>query len=284
MNLSINDAIREGSGTLREAMVADPRREAASLLAHVFERDRTFLLAHPDELLTGEQVQKFHSFVVRRAAGEPQQYITGHQEFFKLDFEVTPNVLIPRPETEAIVEVTLELLKDNVSPFVADIGTGSACIIVSFLHERSDARAIATDISIEALQVARRNAQRHSVSDRLELVQSDLFSAVDAGSRFSLIASNPPYIPESDWLSLPREVREYEPRFALVSGADGLADIRRLLQGAPSFLDSHGYLVFEIGIAQERNVRNLIDLNTWHVLEIRQDLQGIPRTVVLQKK
>ena len=284
MSFSINDAISEGGDLLRKAGIAEARREAGSLLAHALSRDRTFLIMNANELLSAEQTEAFRSFIERRARQEPLQYITGHQEFFNLDFEVTPDVLIPRPETEMVVESALDLLKDVSMPFIGDIGTGSGCIAISLLHELPRARAVATDISRPALRVAQQNANRHGVSDRLALIESDFFSTLDRSSRFSLIVSNPPYIGEDDWKSLPREVRDHEPRAALVSGVDGLADIRRLLDEAPSFLRSDGYFVFEIGFDQSARVDKMIEADTWDLLEIRSDLQGIPRTVVLRKK
>ena len=186
--------------------------------------------------------------------------------------------------TEAIVEIALGLLKDEAAPFIADIGTGSGCIAISFLKERADARAVGSDISAAVLGVAGRNARRYGVSDRLALLESDSFVKFNPSTQFSLIAANPPYVPEADWANLPRGVRDHEPRAALVSGADGLDSIRRLLQDSPAFLRIHGFLLFEIGFGQAEAVRDLIEPSVWNLLEIRRDLQGIPRTVVLQKK
>src|SRR5713226_6877264 len=165
MNISISKAILEGAQVLREAGVAEARREAGSVLAYAVGRDWTFVVTHADEPLETEAIETFRTLIERRAAGEPLQYITGHQEFFKLDLEVTPDVLIPRPETELIVEIALELLKDDPEQFIADIGTGSGCIAISLLHELPDARAIATDISAAALWVAQRNTDRHGVTE-----------------------------------------------------------------------------------------------------------------------
>jgi len=284
MSLSIHAAIQEGRDALDEAGIADSRREAGSLLASVLNRDQIFLLAHRDEYLPGRELKDFRSFIARRLSGEPLQHITGFQEFYKLKFEVTPDVLIPRPETEAIVESALGLLKDETAPFIADIGTGSGCIAISFLKERVDARAVGSDISAAALRVAGRNARRYGVSDRLALLESDSFVKFIPSAQFSLIAANPPYVPEAEWANLPREVRDHEPRSALVSGPDGLDSIRRLLQDSPTFLRAHGFLLFEIGFGQEETVRGLIEPSVWNLLEIRRDLQEIPRTVVLQKK
>jgi release factor glutamine methyltransferase len=284
MKISIGNAITSGAQALTAAGIEPARTEAASLMSHVVERDRAFILTHPEQLLTEIQLQAFRQCVDRRAAGEPLQYITGHQEFFKLDFQVTPDVLIPRPETEIIVEAALDISRGKPSPLIAEIGTGSGCVIVSILHELPDATALATDISGKALRVARGNAERHHVGDRLAMVQANCFEAFAPVPIFSLIVSNPPYIPEDEMTDLQREVRDYEPTAALVSGADGLSHIRRLLHEAPSFVQRHGYFVFEIGFGQRDAVEALVDSDVWNLVEIRTDLQSIPRTVVLQKR
>src|SRR5258708_26199216 len=190
-SFSIANAVVEGAQRLREAANPEARRHAGSLLAYVLGRDRSFLIAHADGAVTEEEFRAFRFLIERRASGEPMQYITGHQEFFKLDFEVTPAVLIPRPETELIVEIAAELLRDDSKPVLADIGTGSGCIAISMLHELGAARAVATDVSVAALAVAQRNAERHHVADRLELLESDCFTAMDPTRSFSLIAAKP---------------------------------------------------------------------------------------------
>ena len=280
-NFSIANTVVEGAQRLGEAAVTEARRDAVSLLAHVLGRSRSFLIAHANNTVTEEELRAFRSVIERRADGEPVQYITGHQEFFKLDFEVTPAVLIPRPETEFIVEIALELMRDDSKPMFADIGTGSGCIAISMLHEMGAARAVATDVSVAALAVAQRNAERHRVADRLELLESDCFSAMDAIGAFSLIASNPPYVANDEFKDLQTEVR-YEPRAALAGGPDGLSVIRRLLVQARPFLRSGGHFVFEVGFGQSEAVEQVIDPRVWKVLEIRRDLQQIPRTFVLQ--
>ena len=281
MTISITNAISLGAQLLGVAGVDQARMEAGSLLAHVLSRDRTFIIAHAEDALTDEQMGLFRRFVGRRAQGEPLQYITGRQGFFTLEFEVTPDVLIPRPETEIIVETAWELLRDEAQPFVADIGTGSGCIVISLLNELPNAHAVAADTSPAALRVARQNAERHGVADRLTLLESDCFSALQPVGQFSLIASNPPYVSDDEIDAMQREVL-YEPRAALFAGPDGLAVIRRLLRDAPLFLQRDGYLVLEIGFGQSEAVKKLIDRNAWKLVEIREDLQGIPRTVVLQ--
>jgi release factor glutamine methyltransferase len=283
MTISLREAIEEGTRSLETAGIADARMQSVSLLGHALGRNRTFLIAHSADRLTESQIHRFRALVDRRGTGEPFQYITGHQEFFNLDFEVEPGVLIPRPETEIIVEAALEVLQDNPSPLIADIGTGSGCIVISLLHELPGARALATDLSPSALDLARRNAQRHGVLDRLELIRADIFPA-QSHKELSLITSNPPYIAEADMSALQREVRDFEPPAALVSGQDGLDHIRALLREAPRHLSAGGYFIFEIGFGQRDLVAKLIDAEVWNLFQVRNDLQGIPRTFLLQKK
>jgi release factor glutamine methyltransferase len=284
--LTIADALRETAEALRTSGVAEARREAGSLLSHATARDRTFLITHADERLTAEQLRSYRALVERRASGEPLQYITGEQEFYGLDFEVTPDVLIPRPETELLVETALEILKGTDSPRLCDVGTGSGCIAVALTHTRTDARAVALDVSPAALEVAARNAARNGVAERINFLVSDCFDALASEeygeTRFDLIASNPPYIDEDDLEGLQREVREHEPRLALTPGGDGLSVIRRLISEAPRYLKPGGHLLIEIGFDQHERVAALIVPSVWTLLDIRRDLQGIPRTVALR--
>ena len=283
MSVSIAEALRQASGALDQGGVADARREAGSLLSHVTGKDRTFLISHAEDLLSDDELERFRDVVARRAAGEPAQYITGVQDFFGRTFRVTPEVLIPRPETELLVEAALEVMGANA--IVCDVGTGSGCIAVTLLCERSDARAVALDVSEAALEVARQNARELSVEPRIELRVSDCFSALDQSTDlFDLIVSNPPYVSENMLPGLQREVRDHEPKIALSPGADGLSVIRRLLNDAPAFIRGNGYLIMEIGFDQGERVQALIDKNVWTLLRIVPDLQGIPRIVVLQKR
>jgi release factor glutamine methyltransferase len=295
VTISIAEAVLQGSHRLRQAGVAEARREAGSVLGHVIERDRSFILGHAEDDLSDDQAERFLASLERRAQGEPLQYITGHQEFFGLDFEVTKDVLIPRPETELLVETALKLSVD-AAPFFCDVGTGSGCVAISLLHsipeaadgpQGSRAHAVAIDISPAALAVAQRNAARHAVTERLEFVNSDLFQTLSSRSSglpfFDLIVSNPPYVEEGALADLQREVRDFEPRLALAAGADGLSIIRRLLLEAPGFLKTGGHLLFEIGFDQSAAVEHLIDPKIWRLLAIHNDLQSIPRIVALQK-
>lgn len=285
MSLSSGELMLEAAEVLRQAGVPEARREAGSLLQYVIQRDRTFLLSHPEYVLTTEEEESFRRYVARRAKGEPSQYITGTQAFFGLDFEVTKDVLIPRPETEILVETGLKLLDNGASnPSVCDVGTGSGCIAIALLHENQSASALGIDISEAAIRVARRNALRHHVINRLTLLPSDGFSALRTSqNRFDLIVSNPPYVAGSAWDGLQREVRNHEPRVALVSGPDGLVMIQRLLMESGAFLKPGGHLLFEMGFDQGAVVQNLIDRSMWNILDIQDDLQGIPRIIVLQK-
>ena len=286
MTMSIAEAILQGANKLRQAGVPDERREAGSLLMYVLDRDRTYLLAHAEDLLSDEQVEKFRESLEERAQGKPLQYIAGRQEFFGLEFEVNEQVLIPRPETELLVEAALALVLANETPLICDVGAGSGCIIISLLHKLTGARGVALDISATALAVAERNAKHHGVHERVSFVTSDCFAglgnAPDPG--FDLIVSNPPYVADGAVAGLQREVRDFEPRVALTAGVDGLNVIRRLLIESPQYLKSGGLLVFEMGFDQHDMVKQLIDEKSWKLLEIYDDLQGIPRIVALRKR
>lgn len=282
MTVSISEALRQASQELDQAGISDARREAGSLLSFVIARDRTFLISHAEDLLNEEHLEGFADAVTRRAAGEPAQYITGTQDFYGRAFRVTPDVLIPRPETELLVEAALAVM--DAGAVVCDVGTGSGCIAITLLCERADARAVAIDISEAALEVARDNARRLLVHDRIEFVVSDCFAALRATEkRFDVIVSNPPYVSSNTLSGLQREVRDHEPLVALSPGADGLSIIRRLLHDAPHFLREKGHLLMEIGFDQGETVQQLVDGDIWTVRETRPDLQGIPRIIALRK-
>jgi release factor glutamine methyltransferase len=281
---SIKESVSRAASMLQNAGVPDHRREAASLLAYKLSKDRTFLFTHGDERLSDETFSQYIAMVQRRAAGEPLQYITGLQDFYGRQFYVTPDVLIPRPETELLVEAALKLIGPTKSPVICDVGTGSGCIAISILCEKEDARAVAIDISPAALSVARHNSAVLGVPKRIDFVESDCFDGlVDSPIRsFDLIVSNPPYVSANMVPGLQREVRDHEPLVALSPGGDGLAVIRRLMKDGPSFLKSNGYMLLEIGFDQGEKVTRLIE-SPWNLLEILPDLQGIPRIVILTK-
>ncbi|HYU97947.1 MAG TPA: peptide chain release factor N(5)-glutamine methyltransferase [Pyrinomonadaceae bacterium] len=286
MPTSIAETILEGAHRLRKAGVPEARREAGSLLGYVLGRDRSFILTHAEDAISEEQAERFRECLERRAQGEPLQYITANQEFFGLDFEVTKDVLIPRPETELLIETALKLLTPSADAFICDVGTGSGCIVITLMQQLKQARAVAIEISLDALAVARRNAVRHSVAERIDFVHSDCFAALNSRAprpSFDLIVSNPPYVEDGAMADLQREVRDFEPRSALAAGADGLDIIRRLLLEAPSFLKTGGYFLLEIGFNQAAAVEQLLDPKIWRLIDINKDLQGIPRTVALQR-
>jgi release factor glutamine methyltransferase len=283
MKISMAEALRSASQILERSGVPEARRESHSLLSFILGKDRTFLITHAEDQLDEASVRRFQESVERRASGEPLQYITGVQDFFGREFRVTPDVLIPRPETELLVEAAIEVA--GRTPFICDVGTGSGCIAITLLSEISEARVVAVDKSPAAIEVAKWNAENISVSERAVFVVSDCFDALDPGDyQFDLVVSNPPYVSEAMMAGLQREVRDHEPLMALSAGADGLTVIRRLLQEAPAFLKNDGHLIMEIGFDQGEAVTELVDRGVWQLLEIKPDLQCIPRIVVLKKK
>ena len=225
---------------------------------------------------------RYDAAVARRAAREPLPYITGEREFWGLSFEVTPAVLIPRPETELIVEAALDIHRNRDARIdIADVCTGSGCVAVALAHERPAASVLATDISEAALTVARRNAERHDVSDRVRFLRADLLRNVQGS--FDLVVANPPYVRSGDRNGLQPEVRE-EPEVALYSGVDGLDAIARLVADAPGHLRNEGHLIFEFGLGQELDVEQLITAaDGLSLVELRRDLQGIARTAVAKR-
>lgn len=282
---SISQTLLEGSQTLGRAGIPEPRREATTLLAHLLNQDRTFLISHDQEPVPEDLRARFRDFVERRAAGEPSQYVTGRQDFYGRTFIVNANVLIPRPETELLVEAALDYLDDPTSLLsICDVGTGSGCIVITLLHELPSARGIGLDISEAALTVAEKNAQDHKVTNRVSFLVSDCFDSLKGPTSFDLIVSNPPYVSATAVPGLQREVRDYEPLVALSPGSDGLSIIRRLLHDSPAFLGDNGLLIMEIGFDQAEATRSLIDSRLWDEVAIVPDLAGIPRIVVLRKK
>lgn len=276
----------EATKILQRAGVTEARREAGSLLSFLLGKDRTFLISHAEDQLSDDSLARFQEKVERRANGEPLQYITGVQDFFGRQFRVTPDVLIPRPETELLVEAAIEVVGGpDSAPVICDVGTGSGCIAISLLCEIRNARAVAIDKSAVAIEIAKLNAWDQSVAGRALFVVSDCFNSLDSDEyQFDLVVSNPPYVPAAMMTGLQREVRDHEPLVALSPGPDGLSMIRRLLLEAPAYLKDNGHMIMEIGFDQGEAVKRLVDDDLWHLVDIRPDLQGIPRIVILQKK
>jgi release factor glutamine methyltransferase len=285
---TLAQAITEGARRLRASSVDEERRTAGILLCHVLQIDRTHLLTKSEEEIDEPSYHRYLELVERRAAGEPLQYITGHQEFYGLDFIVTPEVLIPRPETEFLVERVVEIAKEfSEEPLlIAEAGTGSGCVAVAVAVHLPRARVIATDISQAAIEVARRNAERHGVIDRIEFLEGDLFAPLAElrlEGAVDVLASNPPYVNEETFELLQREVRDWEPREALFGGVDGLDFYRRLIAESPHYLKPGGYVVLEIGFSQVDSISEMVKGNALELVDITPDLQGIPRTLCLRR-
>jgi release factor glutamine methyltransferase len=276
--MNIASALNQAAEVFSESGVADARREASSLLAFAINKDRTFLIAHPEHELSTSEFSVYLSYINRRAQHEPYQYIVGRQEFFGLNFEVTSDVLVPRPETEILVEKAIDILKDRPDPRFCEIGVGSGCISVSILYSVQRSTATAVDVSDRANAIARRNAEQNGVANRLSLQMGDIFS--DVAGRFDLVVSNPPYVPTCQIETLQAEVRMFEPLAALAGGTDGLNIIKRIVKQSPGHLTSRGVLLMEIGFDQSERVRQLFDGSIWEAPEFLADLQGIPRIVV----
>jgi release factor glutamine methyltransferase len=333
--MDIRTALKEGIAKLREADVPSFTLAAELLLLHILSRNRTWLYAHPEEIVTDAEAQRFFDLIARRAAGEPTQHLTGKQEFWGLEFEVTPDVLIPRPETEHVIEVALDRLAlrelragrpkkfDGTGLQIADIGTGSGCIAIALAKKLPGANFVATDISPAALAVAKRNAQRHAVADRIEFSEANLFVPVGAQQAapqpgtmpnsapliprksevsnkpsstcdsplptrhsphsFDLIASNPPYIGHREAASLPREVRDHEPHAALFGGEEGYELYAGLITQSAQHLKSGGLLVLELGHNSLPAVQPLLDPSSWINVGVTNDLAGIPRVFAAEK-
>jgi release factor glutamine methyltransferase len=333
--VNVRTALKNGIAQLREANVPSFTLAAELLLLQVLSRNRTWLYAHPEEIITDAEAHRFFGLIARRAAGEPTQHLTGKQEFWGLEFEVTPDVLIPRPETEHVIEVALDRLalrelranrpqkSAGEGLQIADIGTGSGCIAIALAKELPAANFVATDISPAALALAKRNAQRHAVADRIDFREANLLSPVgaqhtapllgaistEAQSRFhesqvtsnqpptydsplatrhsplsfDLIASNPPYIGHREAPSLPREVRDHEPPSALFGGEEGYELYADLISQSARHLKPGGILVLELSHNSLPAVQPLLDAKDWTNVGVTNDLAGIPRVLAAER-
>jgi release factor glutamine methyltransferase len=265
---------------LTKADVPSPRLNAELLLMFTLDCDRAYFHAHPERELTSQELQRYEDALAKRASGIPAQYITGHQEFWGMDFIVTPAVLIPRPETEHVIETVLANVgRTLLSAKIIDIGTGSGCIAIALATELPDAEIHASDISRAALEIARANAARLGQS-RIQFHESDLFSKVETRN-FDFVISNPPYVGESEKDQVQLEVRKHEPHNAVFAGPTGLEIIERLIPQAHDALKPGGWLVMEISGTIVEGVQRL--LFGWQEIQIINDLQGIPRVVAARK-
>jgi release factor glutamine methyltransferase len=274
------ELLAEGRRRLAVLPNADPDLEARVLLRRALGFTEMEILAFPGRPVSPFDARRYRRMIARRAARVPFAYILGEREFWSIPLTVGPGVLIPRPETELLVETVLALAGSG-GETIAEIGTGSGAVALALAKEMPGARIIATDISRRALALARANASRHGAGN-IEFRGGDLFAPLrrpSLGGRLDVLVSNPPYVSEAEWRRLEPEVRDFEPKEALVSGPSGLEVIARLVAGAPEFLKPGGWLVFEIGWGQARTVRTLLK-KPWTDVRIKKDLCGIPRTVV----
>jgi len=281
--VSLCDALTTAIDRLTAAHVPSPRMNAELLLRFTLDCDRAYLYAHPERELTTEEQTRYEEALAQRARGIPAQYITGHQEFWGMDFIVNPAVLIPRPETEHVIETVLQLVNGGraSSPGmrIVDVGTGSGCIALALAKELPDAEVHATDISPAALEVARANAARHQLEGRIEFRETDLLEGLEPAS-FDFVVSNPPYVGESEEDQVQLEVRKCEPRDAVFAGPTGLEVIERLIPQAQAALKPGGWLVMESSGTIAQGTRRL--LRRWDAVQVTNDLQGIPRVASAQ--
>ena len=283
--MTLRKAVSAAADRLAEVEDLAPTAEldAELLLLHALRLPRSTIYAYPGRLLSAKEQETYAAAITRRLRMEPIQYITGTQEFFGLEFEVGPGVLIPRPETELLVEAVLDRLPRDKAVRILDVGTGSGAIAVALASRLQEARVIAVDVSAAALEIAGRNVRRHGVEQRIELRISDLLEGLpETGRRFDAIVSNPPYVPRQDRASMHPQVREFEPAQALFAGEDGLEIYRRLIPAARGSLTPCGLLAMEIGFGQRESIAGLLE--GWRGVDFLPDLQGIPRVAVARRR
>ncbi len=279
--MNLKQALQSAIQQLDQAQVGSPRINAETLLMFVLGRDRAYLYAHGERVLSAEEILRYQQLTAERARGVPAQYITGHQEFWGMDLLVSPAVLIPRPETEHVVETVIELSQGRAGNIrIVDVGTGSGCIALALAKELPQAEIHATEISATALEVARANAGRHQLTERVHFHQTDLLNDI-AGLQFDFVVSNPPYVGESEKDTVEAQVRKFEPQIAVFAGETGMEVFAKLIPQALKVLSPGGWLVMELAFSSYDRVRQLL-LN-WSDLRFSNDLQGIPRVVAARK-
>ena len=303
--MQLKQALASALERLDAADVGSPRMNAEVLLMFVLGADRAYLYAHPERELTAQEAARYEEVLAQRSTGIPSQYITGHQEFWGLDFVVSPAVLIPRPETEHLVEAVLELARGIQRPKLVDVGTGSGCVALALAHELPDAEVYAVDLSAEALEIARANAARLQLDKRVQFLQCNVLDPVfdnnvtvipsedfssSRGTCFSelrdfdFVVSNPPYVAFSETDKVQRSVREFEPRMAVFAGLHGTDVICPLIEQAQRTLKPGGWLALEIGYSMRDAVVSLLSPTMWDDIRVVPDLQGIPRVVAVRKR
>ena len=275
--MKYKDCFENGTGILERAGIAEAKLDARLLLEYVCDTDHSALIAHPDRELTEKELLTYDELVERRANREPLAYIIGSWEFMGLKFKVTKDVLIPEQDSEFLAEEALRYMEDGFK--VLDLCTGSGCIGLTILNFTNYTTAVCTDISKEALAIARENADIHGLSDRVEFIHTDLFPET-MEKKADIIVSNPPYIKTSVIETLAPEVKDYEPRLALDGDEDGLTFYRRIIEKAPEYLFTSGYLIMEIGYDQAKEVKELLEkAGCYHDIEVVKDFSGNDRVV-----
>ncbi len=283
-NVQLRQALTTAVDYLENADCGSPRMNAETLLMFVLGVDRAYLYAHPERELTAEEHARYDEVIAQRSRGVPSQYITGHQEFWGLDFVISPAVLIPRPETEHLVEAVLELARSMPAPRIVDVGTGSGCVALALAHELKHAEVWGVDLSPDALEIARANAARLQLDGQVTFLQSNVLDALAGVDDFDFVVSNPPYVGLNEADKVQRSVFEFEPRMAVFAGENGLDVIRPLIEQAHAALKPGGYIAMEIGYSMRDMVLALLDPTMWDEMRVVPDLQGIPRVVVARKR
>ncbi|MGE5205918.1 MAG: peptide chain release factor N(5)-glutamine methyltransferase [Chlamydiota bacterium] len=278
--MQLREAIQNAARRLQDAHVGSPRMNAELLATFVLGCDRAYLYAHGDRALTKDEIARYDDALGERARGVPAQYITGHQEFWGMDLIVSPAVLIPRPETEHLIETVLELARERSAQRIVDVGTGSGCVALALAKEFPWAEIHATEVSPEALEMARANAARHQLQQRIQFHQADLLAGMEKAA-FDYVVSNPPYIGDWEADSVEAQVRRFEPRLALFAGPTGLEVFARLIPQAHKALQPGGWLVMEMGHSSRDQVCEL--LKDWEEIRVTNDLQGIARVVAARR-
>jgi release factor glutamine methyltransferase len=286
--MTLVEAVNSAAITLSTAGIANARLDAEVLLSHILSKDRIWLITHRDDVLDDKDRRAFDAMIQRRTIREPLQYLIGNQEFWGLEFKVTPDVLIPRPETELIIETALAVVVDRDRRVrIIDLCTGSGCIAVCLAKELASAHVIATDASERALAVARENARKHGVADRIRYLEGDLFEPLeelDIRGQIDIVVSNPPYVRAGELPMLQPEVREYEPELALVAGPDGTEIAARIITFASEYLRKSGTFIMEMGLGQAETLTRMVEATgAYSKPGILKDLAGIERVIVAKK-
>ena len=276
MHVNLKHAFQSALKRLEAADTPSPRLSAELLLMFALNCDRAYLFTYPERELSADELSRYNEAIARRCTGEPAQYITGHQEFYGRDFLVSPAVLIPRPETEHLIEAILELVPRNANLTILDVGTGSGCIAITLAKELPQSTLTAVDISPDALEIAAANAAR--LEAKVEFRQSDLLTAIEPGRHFDIIVSNPPYVGECEADKVQKQVRDFEPHVAVFGGHRGMDIIARLVPQVREHLKPGGHFLMEIGYSTADAVHDL--MSDWPDFRVIPDLQGIPRVVI----